>query len=72
MPSGVMTEPPRLETEPPRLETEERGRQPLEMGSDGESPVSVFIAKFTYSPSEMSPNPNFEQELAVNAGIYTP
>ncbi len=47
---------------------QEEERQQLEGGSDGGSMVSVFIAKFTYVPAEMSPNPNFEQELAIQAG----
>ena len=32
--------------------------------------VSVFVAKFTYNPAEMSPNPSYDQELAVTAGDY--
>ena len=32
--------------------------------------VSIFVTKFTYKPAEMSPNPNYDQELAVTAGDY--
>lgn len=34
------------------------------------SKVSIFVARFTYKPAEMSPNPNYDQELAVTAGDY--
>lgn len=32
--------------------------------------VGVYIAKFSYNPSEMSPNPNFDLELPLTAGDY--
>ena len=32
--------------------------------------VSIFVAKFTYNPAEMSPNPSYDQELAVTACDY--
>lgn len=49
-----------------------------EAGQDGECfvdgnftpKVSIFIARFTYKPAEMSPNPNYDQELSVTAGDY--
>ena len=31
---------------------------------------SVFIVKYSYNPSEMSPNPNHEAELTLVAGDY--
>ena len=31
---------------------------------------SVFIVKYNYNPSEMSPNPNHEAELTLVAGDY--
>ena len=38
-------------------------------GRDGAEP-SVFIVKYSYDPSEMSPNPNHEAELTLVAGDY--
>lgn len=32
--------------------------------------VGVYIAKYSYNPSEMSPNPNFDLELPLTAGDY--
>ena len=32
--------------------------------------VGVYIAKYSYSPSEMSPNQNFDLELPLTAGDY--
>lgn len=34
------------------------------------SEPSVFIVKYSYNPSEMSPNPNHEAELTLVAGDY--
>ena len=31
---------------------------------------SVFIVKYNYDPSSMSPNPNHDQELSLVAGDY--
>ena len=43
----------------------------VQAGSIGEDPnVAIFIARFTYKPSEMSPNPNFDLELPLTAGDY--
>lgn len=44
---------------------------PVEQQEEKEdSKVAVFIAKFTYKPSEMSPNPSFDMELPLTAGDY--
>lgn len=32
--------------------------------------VGVYIARYTYTPSEMSPNQNFDLELPLTAGDY--
>lgn len=32
--------------------------------------VCVYIAKFSYNPTEMSPNQNFDLELPLTAGDY--
>jgi len=32
--------------------------------------VGVYIAKYSYDPSEMSPNQNFDLELPLTAGDY--
>lgn len=32
--------------------------------------VGIYIAKYTYNPSEMSPNSNFDLELPLTAGDY--
>ena len=37
--------------------------------SEGDK-VCVYIAKYSYNPAEMSPNPNFDLELSINAGDY--
>ena len=34
------------------------------------SEPSVFIVKYNYEPSSMSPNPNHDQELSLVAGDY--
>ncbi len=37
--------------------------------SDGDK-VGIYIAKYTYIPSEMSPNENYDLELPLMAGDY--
>ena len=32
--------------------------------------MGVYIAKYSYNPSEMSPNQNFDLELPLTAGDY--
>ncbi len=32
--------------------------------------VGIYIAKYSYNPSEMSPNPTFDLELPLTAGDY--
>ena len=63
---------------PPPGSSFENSADLLDAAQDGECffdenvtpKVSIFIARFTYKPAEMSPNPNYDQELFVSAGDY--
>lgn len=53
---------------PPSLPPPDHGHEPAQPPPPQTS--ALFIARFTYKPSESSPNANYDQELAITAGEY--